>query len=104
MNDELHNLLTAVKDEHLTKTDLEKYRDSMVHMHTQFQIALAGIEKRGALFFMERKKATPESSDISIKREWRASNDGLQEIELNRYIKAIAQEIKSLRDRLYNLY
>lgn len=101
---QLTDLLHAVKETHLTKTDLERYRDAMVHLHSGMQLELAEVEKRGALFFDAQKKATPEMSDIGIKRLWKASVDGLREIELNRFIKATAKEIDSLKSRLYSIY
>lgn len=101
---QLTELLEKVRDEHLSKTDLEKYRDALVHLHTQMQLELAGHEKTGAVFIYQKKLAIPEASDISIKREWKATTEGLREIELNRFIKAVAKEIDSLKSRLYSIY
>ena len=101
---QLLQLLDAVKDHSLTKTQLEQYRDSMVHLHSQMQLELAEKEKKCAAFFLERKVADPTASDISIKRVWKATEDGLREIELNRFIKAVAKEIDSLKSRLYSIY
>lgn len=101
---QLLQLLEAVKDHNLSKTQLEQYRDSMVHLHTQMQLELAEKEKLCATFFIERKVADPEVSDISIKRIWKATEAGLREIELNRFIKAVAKEIDSLKSRLYSIY
>lgn len=100
----LLELLEAVKDHQLTKTQLEEYRDEMVHLHTAMQIELAGLEKESAIFFVERKVITPENSDVSIKRLWKATASGQREIEINRYIKAVAKEIDSLKSRLYSIY
>jgi len=101
---QLLQLLEAVKDQNLTKTQLEKYRDELVHLHSAMQLELAGHEKTGAVFIYQKKLAVPESSDIQIKREWKATTEGLREIELNRFIKAVAKEIDSLKSRLYSIY
>ena len=101
---QLLQLLEAVKDHNLTKTQLEQYRDSMVHLHTSMQLELAEKEKACATFFLERKVSMPEASDISIKRIWKGTENGLREIELNRFIKAVAKEIDSLKSRLYSIY
>lgn len=97
----LKELLEAVKDEKLPLPLIEKYRDEMVHLHTAMQIELADIEKAEAIFFHD--KTQPDVTDISIKREWRATEKGQRQILLNRYIKAIAKEIDSLKSRVYRL-
>lgn len=101
----LLELLEAVKDEHLGKAQLEKYRDAMTHLHSEFQIELADIEKREAIFFEKTKReATEKISDVSIERTWAVTADGQRQIELNRYIKTVAKEIDSLKSRLYSIY
>ncbi len=100
----MKELLEQVKDQYLTKQQLESLRDALVHLHTDFQLELADKEKACATFFLERKVADPNASDISIKRIWKATENGLREIELNRWIKAVAKEIDSLKSRLYSIY
>lgn len=97
----LKELFLAVKDEKLPLILIEKYRDEMVHLHTDMQIELADLEKKEAKYFMDR--AHPDVSDVSIKRQWRITPDGQREITVNRYLKAIAKEIDSLKSRVYRL-
>ena len=101
---QLEQLLESVKDEHLTKTDLEKYRDSMTHLHSAMQLELAEVEKTEAIFFETVKEQNPDMSDVAIKRKWKASNKGQRSIELNRFIKTVVKEIDSLKSRLYSIY
>ena len=97
----LEQLFEAVKDESLSLQDIERYRDQMIHLHTRMQIEMADIEKSEAIYFNE--KTQPDVSDVSIKRIWRATEKGQRQILLNRYLKAIAKEIDSLRSRVYRL-
>jgi len=97
----LEELLEAVKDENLSLVLIEKYRDEMIHLHSAMQIEMADLEKAEALFFLAN--ADPEASDISIKRKWRGSEKGQRQIEVNRYLKALAKEIDSLKSRVYRL-
>lgn len=97
----LKDLFEAVKDDKLSLPMIEKYRDEMIHLHTAMQIEMAEIEKSEAIFFHD--KSLPDVTDISIKREWRATEKGQRQILLNRYLKAIAKEIDSLKSRVYRL-
>jgi hypothetical protein len=98
----LKELLLAVRDESLGKDRLEKLHSEMTHLHSDMQVELADIEKEEALFFLER--TNPQTSDVSIKRLWRAGGRGQREIELNRYIKTVAKELNSLKSRLFSIY
>lgn len=95
----LLELLTAVKEQTLSREELEKYRDQLCSLFADMNIELAGIEKAEAIFFYDR--TNPETSDISIKRAWRASDLGQRGIVLNRYIKATSKVIDSLKGRIY---
>lgn len=97
----LKELLLAVRDEKLPLVLIEKYRDEMIHLHSDMQIALADIEKAEALYFVAHSSA--DVSDISIKRKWRVEPQGQQGIQLNRELKALAKEIDSLKSRVYRL-
>lgn len=95
----LLELLDAVKDEKLPKEMIEKYRDTMIHLHTQMQFEMADLEKKEALYFVKFRL----DSDVATKREWRITTEGQRMILLNRYIKAIVKEIDSLKSRIYSL-
>lgn len=100
----LKELITAIKEKNLTKEQLEAYRDDMSHVYAEMQMELAEVEKKKALRFEAMKIATPHDSDISLKRNWQASNDGLREIELKRYCLATKELLNSLKSRLYSIY
>lgn len=97
----LSELLNAVKDENLPLEKIERYRDELIHLHSAMQIELGEKEKEEALYFL--KHSAPDVSDVSIKRKWRGTESGQRAIILNRYIKAVAKEIDSLKSRVYRL-
>ena|SRR3990167_5644544 len=100
---QLKELITQVKENNLTKEQLEDYGDQMSHLFAEMQMELAEIEKTKALRFEEMMIAMPESSDISIKRNWQASANGQREIVLKRYCLATKELINSLKSRTYRL-
>lgn len=94
--------MKAVKEEKMDKYQLEAYRDQLSSLFGELNIELAEIEKAKAIYFDEKKTLDPTATDISIKRKWQASDKGLREIVLKRYIIATKELLSSLRNRLYN--
>jgi hypothetical protein len=54
----LLELLKAVKEEHLNKTDLENLRDEMAHLYSLYQLRTAELKKQKALFLMHKAEKT----------------------------------------------
>ena len=50
----LKELILAVKDNKLTKTQLEEYRDAMSDLFANMQIEMAELEKTEALFMHDK--------------------------------------------------
>lgn len=98
----LLELLQKVKDQVLSKDQLEQYRDQMASLVADMHIECADLEKEEAQFFM--KMTTPGVSDVSIKRAWRVTEHGQRLILLNRYIKATSKVLDSLKSRLYSIF
>ena len=97
----LQALFDTVKSDKLSLPQIEAFRDQMVHFHSDLQRVVATLERKEALFGMKPEHA--EKSNATIKREWRASEDGQRLIVYSRYIKAVAKEIDSLKSRVYSL-
>lgn len=95
---QLLDLLEKVRDENLGLDMLEKYRDQLIHLHSMMQIELSDVEKAEAITLAS---ATEEETDAARKRKWRATEKGLRQIELNRYIKATLKECDSLKNRIF---
>lgn len=99
----LKDLIVAVKEERLTKDQLESYHSQLSSLYAEMQLETAIVEKEKALFFERVKASYPDSSDISIKRQWLAGAKGQREIELKRYLLATKELISSLKSRIYKL-
>lgn len=95
---QLLDLLQKVKDDALPLDMLEKYRDQLIHLHSDMQLSLASIEKEEAMFLA---MGGQEETDASRKRRWRATDRGQRGIELNRFVKIVVKECDSLRNRIF---
>lgn len=114
----LEKLINAVKEENLTKTQLEEYHTSITYLDNILRLELAPLEKEEALFFTENKHPmmmfdSPNGQipvvgttkpDIEIKRMWRATEKGQRQIELSHYLKVTPKLLQSIRTRLYAIY
>lgn len=99
---EIKKLLAEVKEKSLDKNKLEDYYNLLSNVYADFQFEIADIKKVRAKFFFER--LSKEVSDISIKRSWEVTDEGLRLIELEASVKAISKILSSIKSRLYSLY
>ena len=97
----LKELIIAVKEQNLTKEKLEQYRDAMSHLFADYQLEMADLEKKEALF-MNRK--TPDDSVAQMKIYWKATTEGQRLIDLKRESLALKELLNSLKSRLYSIY
>lgn len=102
----LLDLLNAVKDQKLSKEQIEAYRDEMASLYADMQIEIAELEKEEAIYFIANKKDEDgkSKSDTDIRRMWRVTTGGQRLILLNRYVKAVSKVLDSLKSRLYSKY
>lgn len=96
----LRELLDAVKEKNLTKTDLESYRDELSSLFAAMQLELADIRKAKALFMFESSLKTVASKEVA----WGADPRGQREIELSHYSRGVEKVLSSLRSRIYQIY
>lgn len=96
----LIDLITAVKEQNLTKDELEQYRDQLSVLFAQMQIEMAELEKAEAVFM---GNAT-DNSVASIKVKWKTTEKGQRLITLKRYCLATKEMLNSLKSRLYSIY
>lgn len=99
---EIKKLLEEVKEKFLDKDKLESYHSALSNIYAEIQFEIADIKKLRAKFYFER--GGKDVSDVSIKRSWEITEDGLKLIELEASVKAISKILSSLRSRLYNVY
>jgi beta-mannanase len=96
----LIELIKSVREEKLSKDQLENYRDQMSSLFAEMQLELAEIRKTKALYFVEKRSKT----DKETERNWQITKEGLREIELSHYSKALEKLLSSLKARLYQIY
>lgn len=106
---ELEKLIVAVKEEGLTKDQLEKYHTEITYLDNLMRMEIAPLEKEEALWFgnvrsMSNKINDKPLSDIEIKRGWRITPQGQRQIELSHYLKVTPKLLQSIRTRLYAIY
>lgn len=98
----LTELFEAVKEETLSKDQIEQYRDQLAHLYAQMKLEYSELEKKEALFMLSR-----ENDGISVamrKLKWKATNDGQRMIDLKNYMSGTNKIIDSLKSRLYSIY
>ncbi len=106
---ELKQLIEAVKEEGLTKTQLEQYHTEITYLDNVMRMEIAPIEKEEALYFISKKNEQVnlkfvERPDIVVKRMWRATPQGQRQIELSHYLKVTPKLLQSIKTRLYSIY
>ena len=97
----LVELIKQVKEQNLTKEQLEHYQQEMSNLYAQMMLEMADLEKAEALFMNNK---TPEQSVAEIKIKWKASKEGQRLIVLKRYALATKTLLNSLKSRLYSIY
>lgn len=100
----LSQLIEEVKEEGLTKDQLEQYHTEIVHLDNLMRMEIAPIEKEEALFMGDEDVFKREFSVAAKKTAWKATEKGQRQIELNHYLKVTPKLLQSLRTRLYNIY
>lgn len=111
----LKELIIAVKEEGLTKSQLEQYHTEITYLDNIMRMEIAPLEKEEALYFQMIRDnedklddvlgaTIPRQSDVEIKRQWRATEKGQRQIELSHYLKITPKLLQSIRTRLYSIY
>lgn len=90
--------LQKVKDEDLSKEQLESYFDKMSQLVAELNIEAGELEKEEALFLAERGE---NESVISRKVTFRATSSGQRLIIVKRYISATKTMLGSIKNRIY---
>ena len=95
----LKDLIVAVKENKLTKEQLELYADQMSELFAEMTIETAELEKKEALFMA--KDLTESVAQRKVM--WKATEEGQRLIVLKRYLVATKELINSLKSRVYRL-
>lgn len=98
----LKDLIVSVKEQNLSKEQLEAYRDQLSSLYADMQLEMAELEKEEASFMVD-----PDVLDRSVAERkvlWKARKNGQRLIVLKRYTLATKELLNSLKSRLYSLY
>lgn len=96
----LLDLFKEIKEENLSKQQLEDYHKELTEMYQSMHIQMGVLKKAKAIFML----GFDGLSVAEINRKWAGSTDGLREIELKSYIRATATTLSSLKSRLFSIY
>lgn len=97
----LQDLILAVKEQNLTKDQLEHYQQEMSHLFAEMMLEMAELEKQEAVYMASKTK---EQSVAELKVYWKGSKEGQRLIVLKRYSLATKTLLNSLKSRLYSIY
>lgn len=96
----IFELIEAVKEDKLSKEQLEDYNTQLSNLFAQMMLELSELEKKEAMF-MSTKGA--DESVASVKIRWKATSEGQRLISLKRYVLATKELINSTKSRIYKL-
>lgn len=96
----LIDLLKEVREDHLTKTQLEDYHTKLSALFGDIQLEIADLKKKKAMF----EASDPNDSVAKMKVRWKATPEGQRLIELEGYARATNTQLRSLKNRLYSIY
>lgn len=96
----LLDLLKAVREENLSKEQLESYRDQLASLAADIQLQLGEYQKEEAMFM-----GMDTGESVAAKKvAWKSTEEGQRLIELKNYSTSAKIVLRSLRDRLYSIY
>lgn len=98
---QLIQLIQDVKEQNLSRDQLEAYHTQISSMFSQMNVEMADLEKAEALFMAKdfgEKKSVAERKVL-----WKATPEGQRLIMLKRYSVATKELINSLKSRIYKL-
>ncbi len=96
----LRDLVEQVKDDKLTKQQLESYETEISNLLSLMLFELADLKKKRALYL----DSSQEESVAAKKVKWEATDAGQKLIERKEYEKLARNVKSSIRSRLYSLY
>jgi hypothetical protein len=97
----LIEVLKKVREENLTKEQLEDYFTQLSGLFADLQIEMAELEKEEAIFMAQARDI--EISVAQKKIMWKSQVSGQRLIMLKRYSTATNTMLRSLKNRIYAL-
>lgn len=95
----LREILDRVRDEGLSKTELQHFEIALATLYEKYQYKQADLEKKEAIFL-----ESMEGSEASRIRRWKATDDGKLLIDIDHQIPVINKWYGSVKSRLIQMY
>lgn len=97
----LEEALQKVREENMTKTELENYHLALSGLLADMKQEIASLKKEKAIFMSRRGQG---ESVVSRKIDWDATDRGQRLIEMEGKAGATSTMLGSIKSRLYTLY
>jgi hypothetical protein len=95
----LLELFKQVKDDKLSREQVEDFHKELSELRADIKLELAGIQKEKAMFMLGHAETPASHREIN----WKGSEKGQREIDLKAYLSATTDHINSLKTRIYAL-
>lgn len=96
----IQEIIKGIKEENLTKYDLENYSSMLDVLSAEMELSLANIEKEEAMFIAN----CGEKTRAGAVTKWEASEKGQEGIQLKRNIRAVSKLASSVKTRIYQKF
>lgn len=96
----LIDLIHKVKQENLTKSDLEALYTHLCTLKAEYHLKLSDLKREEAKYILESE----EISAVAKKDAWRGSEAGMELIKASEEVKAVGQLAMSVKNRLFSSY
>lgn len=96
----LLELFQAVKDDKLSKDQLERYRDQLASLYAEMKLEYSDLEKKEAIYLLNSEAPNWTAKKAS----WKGTTEGQRMIDLKNWMGATSKVIDSLKSRLYSIY
>lgn len=98
---ELAEALKKVREDNLTKTELEGYHLSLSGLLADMKLEVASLKKEKAIFMAGKAQG---ESIANRKVAWEATKQGQRLLEMIGHVGATKTMLDSLKSRLYSQY
>jgi len=96
----LTELFAKIKEEGLSKDQLEDLYTKLSAVIAEMYMEMASLEKSEALYLDQSEEKTKAGAE----RKWFAQSKGQRQLELKNFIRAGETQLRSLKNRLYQIY
>ena len=98
----LSEILSKVREERLSRADLEMYEQKLSALKSQYELRKAELEKME--FRFKGAEHRKEQSGVKIEIEWKNTPEGQELIDIKGNIRAVSPMLSSIKSRIYQSY